>query len=439
MKKILLIATFILVLCLNLGCKKSSLNKNDPVTLKMWHVYGEQAYSPMDKLIDEFNETVGSEKGIIINVTALSNANEIGGELLAAQKNYPKTLDMPDLFFAHASNADDLGTNNLINWKDLFSEEELSKYVKEFLDDGSLNGKLCVFPTSKSTFLLYIAGEEFEKFSKDNDIGYDALSSWEGFFNTAKKYYEWSGGKAFCNFDYIMRNIEIYAQSLGAKNLFLENGDYNLKNKYFKEAFNKYARAIVNGYIKVSDMYANTQIMTGEVMCGIGSSAAILYFSDNVTYDDGTVEPINLKILPLPQVKDKEQFMPIAGIGLCAYKTTDIKAEAAKIFVEWFTSPERNCNFVSETGYMPVTKTSFEKIENFKFKNKKYADLYKAINKMKKNTVSIPNNSNLKYYETIINFHDYLRQCQDDIHKRKLSGENEEDLILEIWNNLSVD
>lgn len=62
-----------------------SRNKKEPVSLTMWHVYGEQASSPMDKLVDDFNETVGSKEGIIINITATSNSAEIGDELLDSQ------------------------------------------------------------------------------------------------------------------------------------------------------------------------------------------------------------------------------------------------------------------------------------------------------------------------------------------------------------------
>ena len=38
---------------------KSLLDPNNPVTLTIWHVYGEQADAPMNMLIEEFNDTVG--------------------------------------------------------------------------------------------------------------------------------------------------------------------------------------------------------------------------------------------------------------------------------------------------------------------------------------------------------------------------------------------
>ena len=83
MKKVIKLAVT-LALCLSslYGCQaKTTLDKNNPVTLTMWHVYGEQVNSPMNQLITEFNETVGKDKGIIINVTKITNASKIGREL----------------------------------------------------------------------------------------------------------------------------------------------------------------------------------------------------------------------------------------------------------------------------------------------------------------------------------------------------------------------
>lgn len=418
------------------GCKSSELKKSEPVTLTMWHVYGEQAYSPMDKLVDEFNETVGYEKGIIIDVTALSNATDIGDKLLAAQEGKPGALAMPDLFFAHASNARALGAENLVDWNEVFSEKQLSAYVPEFLEDGKVDGKLCVFPTSKSTYTLYIAGEQFNRFSKATGVTYESLADWDGFFDAAAKYYEWSGGKPFCAFDYMLRNIELYAQANGAENLFSQSGEYDFNNAEFKSAFDRFADALAKGYIIVSDLYANTQIMTGEVMCGIESSAAILYFNDNVTYADGTTESASLKVLPMPQVKDKKALMPISGVGLCATKTTAQKAEAAAVFAEWFTEAERNLDFVCETGYMPTTNGAFEKIDGYNFESAEYKELYTAIKNMKENCTSVSSRATAQYYKTLNAFYDYLRQNQTSIHQRLTNGESADNLSAELWAQL---
>ena len=91
------------------GCGEDTLlNKREPVTVTFWHVYGEQSGSPMDVLVQEFNRTVGTDKGVRVQVTNLSSASMIGGFLKEAQKG-GDLQDMPDLFTCHISEATALG------------------------------------------------------------------------------------------------------------------------------------------------------------------------------------------------------------------------------------------------------------------------------------------------------------------------------------------
>ena len=429
---------FFIVSCIS-GCtSKSELKTTDPVTLTMWHVYGEQADSPMNRLIDEFNKTIGKEKGIIIDVTLMSNAYQIGGKLLEAQNDNPGTPDMPDLFFCHSNNAAALGADNLINWKDYFNEEALGGYVPDFLKDGMVNDKLTVFPVSKSTHLLFIAGGQFERFSSATNVTYEQLSTWEGFFDAAAKYYEWSGGKPFCALDYLIRCVELNAIGKGAEESFYtDDGWYDFDNFALKASYIEFAESLAKGHIVVSDMYSNTQVMTGDVLCGIGSSASILYYNDIVTYPDNTQEPTSLKVLPVPQPKDGKAYMTQAGVGLCAYKTTSQKAEAAVIFAEWLTESDRNLAFVTETGYMPVNNGSFEKIMDYTFKNEGYESLYNALGTMKKDCIALSEPSFAGYYDKVTALYDILRASQSKFQNRYASGEDINVLTYELWNTFT--
>lgn len=432
-KLFLLLLIFSISICCLSGCKKSELDKNKPVTLTMWHVYGEQADSPMNRLIDEFNETAGMEKGIIINVTAMSNASKIGEKLLDAHNKIPGSAEMPDLFFAHKSNALELGTDCLLDWNEYFSEKELSAYVPEFLEDGTAAGKLSVFPVSKSTHLLFIAGGQFERFSADTGVTYEALSTWDGFFDAAAKYYDWSGGKPFCSFDYPLRAIELAATESGAGNIFADNGFYDPSNVIFKQTFIKFADSLAKGHIMLSNLYSNTQVMTGEVVAGIGSSAAILYYNDTVTYEDGTSEPMDLEILPMPAENGKKPYITQAGVGLCAYKTSSQKAEASVIFAKWLTEPERNLEFVCQTGYMPVTNGAFDKIDDCRFKTADYEKLYAALKKVKESSEVLSEQQSPEYYSRIYAFYDYLRNEQKQFI---LSNTPPEALAEGLWQKL---
>ncbi len=443
MKKIFsILLVLALSLCGLVACNNNEtlLDPNEPVTLTMWHVYGEQADSPMNKYIEEFNRTVGKEKGIIINVTMMSNASQIGNKLVEAQAGKPGTPDMPDLFFCHNNNAALLGAENLIDWKDMFTSEELSVYVDDFIADGYVGDALCVFPVSKSTHLLYVAGGVFERFSADTGVSYDELSTWEGFFAVAEKYYAWSGGKPFCAIDYLLRCVELNAMSKGvsAESFYTENGWYDFNNELLKASYMEFADSIAKGHIVIADLYSNTQVMTGETIAGIGSSASVLYYNDTITYPDNTAEPMNLQVCPIPQAGVGTNYATLAGVGLCAYKSTEQKAEAAALFVQWFTEAQRNFDFVVSTGYMPVHYGAFDKIQNHEFTKPSYANLYATLSETKQTCTFAPEPSFDSYYAKVNALYASLRTLQNDLPAKYANGANYENIATEIWTTFAA-
>lgn len=421
------------------GCSsKPKLTASKPVTLTMWHLYGEQADSPMNRLVDEFNQTVGKEKGIVIDVTLLSNAAQIGDKLLEAQEGAPGAPDMPDLFFCHMSNATALGASNLLDWKEYLPQQELDSYVPSFLEDGMDGENLLVLPVTKSTHLLFVAGSQFERFSEDTGITYSSLSTWEGFFQAAEAYHEWSGGKPFCAMDYLLRCVELHAISNGAEDLLTEDGWYDFSNPIFKDSMMTFAEALAKGHIVVSDFYSNTQVMTGDVVCGFGSSASILYYNDTITYSDNTQEPISLMVLPAPQPADKPGYVTQSGAGLCAYKTTPLKGQAAAVFAEWLNEEERNLNFVTETGYMPVKQAAYNAIEDYEFENPGYKNLYLALKTTTKNRTALSEFQTPDYYPSVNQFYDEMRHKQNELYNRYTNGDDIDLLKEEIWTILST-
>ncbi len=435
MKKmlVLLLTLTFALLCFS-GCsEKSLLDPDEPVTLTLWHTYGEQADSPMNRLVSEFNKTVGKEKGIVISVKLMSSAGKIGGQLAEAQSGTPGALDMPDLFFCHNSDAAKLGAENLLNWNEYFTDEERAGFVPDFLADGIVDEKLVVFPVSKSTHVLYISDREFSRFSAATGATYSDLATWDGFFRTAEKYYEYSG-KPFCAFDYIQRAVELNAIEKGAKpDDLYKDGYYDFDNTTLKASYMQFAEALAKGHIMIAELYSNTHVMTGDVLCGAGSSAAVMYYNDTVTYPDNTSEPMELKILPLPQNENCPKYATQAGVGLCAYKTTDQKAEAASVFAHWLTEGERNLAFVAETGYMPVLNDAYKTIESYSFPKESYKELYSALTEVRNTQTFLREPSFVGYYDKVNKLYDELRRVQTTMPKRVKNGESAEKLANELW------
>ena len=438
MKNRMLALTLLSALLLVLsGCAENSLlDEKDPVTLNFWHVYGEQSGSPMDLLVEEFNRTAGQERGVRVQVTGVSSASKIGGYLKQAQSGAGDAPEMPDLFTCHIADAAALGEDNLVDWHEWFTEEELSDFVPGFLQDGTTeDGRLLIFPVSKSTQLLMCNGSGFARFSAATGVTYDDLATWEGFYEAAAKYYDWSG-KPFCALDYPLRAVELNALAQNSGDLYTASGWYDTANPVLAGSFLQFARALAQGHIVVSDLYSNTQVMTGDVLCGLGSSAAILYYNDTVTYRDGTQEPMDLHVVPMPKVAGAAGLMTQAGVGLCAYKTTDQKAEAAALFVRWLTEAERNLDFVAQTGYMPVRNGAFAAItgyDSFPAPADSYRRLYATLQTMLQTYTPLSEPRFDGYYDRVGELYTALRQLQTTLSARAASGEDVDALAQEAW------
>ena len=433
------IALLLTLVCLLTACTsdRTLLDPRHPVTLTMWHVYGEQADSPMNRLVDEFNATLGREQGVVINVTLMTNSTDIGPRLLAAQKGIAGSGELPDLFSCHTGNAAQLGTEHLLDWNEFFSPEERASFVDSFLEEGTIDGCLSVLPVSKSTHILFVNGALFQRFSQDTGISLQELSTWDGFFRVAQAYYDWSGGMPFCALDFLLRAMELSAISQGTP-VSLENGWYDLDDPALKKAWEPFAQALVQGHILVSDLYSNTQVMTGEVAAGLGSCAAILYYNDTVTYEDSTSEPMQLITLPMPHAPGGQLVTTQAGVGLCACRTTDAKAEAASLFAHWLTEPQRNLEFVADSGYMPVNHQAFEAIASYPFADKNYAAVYQTLRQLGDSYTAYTEPAFPGYYDRVDTLYAAIRAHQRDWAARYRSGEPLEILTWELWDIFST-
>src|SRR5690554_2166495 len=193
-KKILPILLCILLVLLANGCGGVKLDPKRPVTITMWHNYGGQIQSVMEKLIDEFNSTIGRKKGIIISVTSISASKDIQEKLYMIAAGDPGAPEMPDIVTAYPKTALILWEQGLLApLDDQFTSKELSAYLPQFIEEGRLSdGKLYVFPIAKSTEVLFVNQTLFDRFSAATGVSLDSLATFEGIAEAAVKYYEWT-------------------------------------------------------------------------------------------------------------------------------------------------------------------------------------------------------------------------------------------------------
>ena len=361
---ICLLAT-VLLFCA--GCSNKRKKEETPTTITVWHVYGGQTDSPLNDLIDEFNQTVGKEQRINVQVTSVSNTNTIHELVLAAANGEPDSI--------------------LVDYRDYFSQEELSAFLPAFLEEGTVNDRLVVLPVAKSTEIMFINQTIFDRFSQATGVTIEDLDTWEGLYRAAEIYADWTDdqtpdipgdAKSMFVHDYYFNYFQVGAQSLG-EDFF--RGDKLAFGPAFQTAWEPLARAALQGGVWLKGGYATESIRTGDSIVSVASSASILYYSDVVTYPDNNSEEITIVSRPCPVFENGKNLVMQRGAGFCTVRSTPEREQAAVTFLKWLTEPDHNVEFVTRTGYMPVTRAAFENelpeaIEGLE--SAKYASLYQA-------------------------------------------------------------
>ncbi len=342
------------------GCDRSPLDPKNPVTLTMWHNYGGDMQAAMDLLIDQFNSTVGREKGIVINVTAISSSAELNKSLNMIVNDDPGAPELPDIFTGYPSLAIQFQNKGMLaDLDNYFSGAELEAYIDAFVEEGRIaDGGLYVFPIAKSTEVLYVNQTLFDRFAAETGASADKLATFEGIAELSQLYYEWSGGKQFYGADSWFNVAEVGMVQLGGS--IFDDESLTLDVEEYAHIFETVYSPAVEGGIAVYDGYSSDLSKTGDLVCSTGSSAGILFYGDTITYADGTTETVEYSILPYPVFEDGTKTAIQRGGGLMAAKSDEKKEYAAAEFIKWLTASEQNMKFVGETGYLPVTKKAFE-------------------------------------------------------------------------------
>lgn len=281
----------ILLLCCT-GCSGSINKEGAPTTITVWHVYGGQTDSPLNDLIEEFNQTVGKERQINVQVTSVSNTNTIHELVLAAANKEPGASELPDLFISYPKTVTALQDDSiLVDYRDYFSEDELSAFLPDFVEEGMVNDRLVVLPVAKSTEILYINKTLFDRFSQATGVTMEDLNTWEGLYKAAEIYAEWTDAqtpevagdaKSLFVHDYYFNYFQVGVESLGED--FFE-GDKLAFGPELRKAWEPLAQAALKGGIWLKGGYATESIRTGDSIVSVASSASILYYSTAISIE----------------------------------------------------------------------------------------------------------------------------------------------------------
>lgn len=353
------------------------LDKDNPVTITIWHYYNGVQQLSFDEMVQEFNDTVGMEKGIIVEAFSKNSVNELAESVMETVDQGGK--DAPDIFGTYAETAylvDEKGM--LADLSPYFTQKELDEYVAAYINEGDIgnDGRLMIFPAAKSTEVFVLNVTDWADFASSCGATYDDLKTWEGLTATAEKYYDFTDaqtpdvpndGKAFFGRDSMGNYMVVGAKQLGHPFIsYNDNGEveYSCDKDTLKRLWANYYVPFVKGCFASESRFRSDDMRIGAILGMVCSNTGAMYWPTEVTVDDSYTYQVDTVILPVPDFMGTDSYACQQGAGLSVMKS-DAKTEyACAVFLEWFTEDERNLQFSVNSGYLPVKKDTndFDKV-----------------------------------------------------------------------------
>ena len=358
------------------GCAAGGKKSSEPITLTVWTYYSGEQLDAFNTLIDTFNDTVGKEKGIIVESSTQGSVNELETNVMDAAEEKVGASDMPNIFSAYADTAyklDEMG--EVVDLSDYFTDEEKETYIDAYLKEGDFSGdgSIKIFPVAKSTELLFLNKTDWQKFADATGASEADLETVEGLVETAEKYYNWTDeqteepddGKALFGRDAMANYMLVGASQLGGNLFDVEDGKMklNFDKDIVRKLWDNYYVPYVKGYFAASGRFRSDDIKTGNILAYTGSTSSATFFPKQVMTSETESHDIELEVLQAPEFADGEKWAVQQGAGMVVTKGSEDEIKASVEFLKWFTEPENNTGFSIGSGYMPVTKEATDMVE----------------------------------------------------------------------------
>ena len=359
---------------LALGCAGCGGSAGPEVPAKVtdimvWTYYNGDQLESFTSLVDQFNETVGAQKGIKVSTESQGSVNDLETSVMDSAEGKVGAAAVPNIFSAYADTAYALDRMGMVvDLAPYLTEEEKAQFVEGYLSEGDFgeDDSIKIFPVAKSTELLFLNDTDWQAFADATDVRYEDLATMEGLTAAAEKYYNWTDaqtaapddGKALFGRDAMANYMLVGAQQLGDTIFAVKDGrmTVNFERDVARRLWDNYYVPFVRGWFAATGRFRSDDIKTGNVLAYVGSCSSATFFPTKVTNDANQSHEISLKTLPAPQFEGGEAVAVQQGAGMVVTAAKEEEVEASVEFLKWFVRAENNIAFSVGSGYLPVTR-----------------------------------------------------------------------------------
>lgn len=328
LKKLIAIfcSSLLLVGCSNnMEDKNHGLDKDNPITVTI----GTLEDTSLQTMIDDFNTTIGNDRGINIQYKPVTSIDELS------------SMDMVstdyDTIYTLCSNG------NVAELSNYFSAMDLgSTYFETAIEDVSLSG-LRAIPTKLDVNVLVLNKTEWESFSITNGLDSSSLNTWDSIVSVAETYQNSTNGQPFLSISssydvalemaYQLSNPMTITSSDGAV--------INVQSDTMQTIWNDISVSQIKGLF-VSGGYENIENNT--------TIASYCPLSEIPKDDD-------ILILQAPIVNnDVAPYYKLNTTAIAINSTDDTKIYVGVQFIKWLTSINMNSEYSLNDGCIPTNK-----------------------------------------------------------------------------------
>lgn len=370
MKKIaaLMLCCLLLGGCAEQNSYEKQLDPKNPITLTLWHYYNGIQKTALDNMIEEFNATVGSEKGIVVEANNVGSILELTDKVKESAAGMVGALEMPAIFTAYADTAYELNMEGYVaNLSQYLSDDEINEYVEGYVAEGTFNDELKIFPFAKATECLQINKTGWDAFAQASNASLADLRTVEGLNEIAESYYVYTDaltpqikddGKPFFGRDAVANYFIIGCRQLGMEIFEVKDDQVtlNFDKEIIRKIWDNYYVPYVKGYYLDKGRFRSDDVKTGDIIAFVGSTSGIPYFPKQVIEDDNTSYDIDVVFQEIPVFEGGSNVAVQQGAGMVVAKKGEVEEYASIVFLKWFTETERNINFTINSAYLPVKK-----------------------------------------------------------------------------------
>ena len=338
------------------------LSSKNPQEIEVWNYYNGAQSVAFDNMVNEFNSTVGKEKGILVTAESTSSISDLTAALNASANKEVGAKKLPNIVQCYKDMATGLDQKDLlVSLDDYVDEKEKATFADAYIEDGKIgqDKEWKLFPIAKSTEIMMLNKQSWDAFFRDTGIQLEELSTWEGVASVAEEYYNWSEGDAFFGRDAFTNYMLIGSQQLGHPICEpQEDGSVKIEldTATMHTLWDNFYIPYIKGYYSHIGKYRTDDVKIGKIIAEVGSTVGATYFPTEVSVHNEDPYPIDCIVMEVPNFAGPESYIAQQGADMAVIKGTEQEEYASVLFLEWFTQVSRNTEFAVQTGYLPVRK-----------------------------------------------------------------------------------